>query len=182
MQKKFLFETKSIVDFARLCCFETFPLLVFSIKKNEKYKLICNFKGLRFFTFSKKVSKFIEYNANEEEKIEFVEKPSLKNPFSPIVFLEEEPNAKKEKIKFFKVKDFDSISRIALHELNKEVQSAIFIDSKAWTIVEEDEQILIFYSNSFPKLSNYYFTDGENFSKTPKLGFVKIIFLKDFPL
>ena len=69
------------------------------------------------------------------------------------------------------------MQKIALHELNGELQSAIFVDSKAWTIVNENDSIIIFFTNSFPKEISS-FTDGENFSKLPKLGFVKIIHLK----
>ena len=175
---KFEFEANSLVDFARLCCFETNPLLVFALKENKGYKLFCNFKGIHFFIKTNQISSFLEYSSIEEEKAEFKKKiENVRNSYSPIVLLKTKPKEKKKKIEIFEVEDFQSLQKIALHELNNELQSAIFVDSKAWTIVNENDNIIIFFTNSFPKEISS-FTDGENFSKLPKLGFVKIISLK----
>jgi len=177
---KLEFEVKSLVDFARLCCFETSPLLVFAIKEKEVYKLFCNFKGIHFYTTANQISSFLEYSSIEKEKAEFKSKiENIRNSYSPIILLKTKPKEKKKKVEFFEVEDFQSIQKIALHELSNELQSAIFIDSQAWTVVNEDDNILIFFTNSFNKENVESFTDGENFSKLPKLGFVKVIFLKE---
>jgi hypothetical protein len=177
-KEKLEFETMSLVDFARLCCFETNPLLVFALKEKEGYKLFCNFKGVHFFIKTNQISSFLEYSSIEEERADFKTKiENVRNSYSPIILLKTKPKQKKKKVEFFEVEDFQSLQKIALHELNGELQSAIFVDSKAWTIVNENDSIIIFFTNSFPKEISS-FTDGENFSKLPKLGFVKIIHLK----
>jgi len=177
-KEKLEFETRSLVDFARLCCFETNPLLVFALKEKEGYKLFCNFKGVHFFIRTSQISSFLEYSSIEEEKAEFKTRiENVRNSYSPIVLLKTKPKEKKKEVELFEVEDFQSLQKIALHELNSELQSAIFVDSKAWTIVNENDTITIFFTNSFPKEISS-FTDGENFSKLPKLGFVKIIHLK----
>jgi hypothetical protein len=177
-KQKLEFEVNSLVDFARLCCFETNPLLVFALKENRDYKLFCNFKGINFFIKTNKISSFLEYSSIEEEKAEFKTKiENVRNSYSPIILLKTKPKQKKKEVELFEVEDFQSLQKIALHELNSELQSAIFVDSKAWTIVNEDDSIKVFFTNSFPKEISS-FTDGENFSKLPKLGFVKIIYLK----